>query len=105
MDIRLRIEVQRSLFPSHEQFYLWVWEHKVHTCEETMKPLREYSATYVSHILTKGGHPDMAHDPRNTNILCLKAHNQWEFGNREKMRIYERNQLIIKQLKNEYSNT
>lgn len=108
LDINLRVSIQRALFGSghtpeeNQRFYRWCWEHKPHICEECMRPLREYSATYVSHILTKGAHPEMAHDPRNVNILCLNHHNQWENGNRESMRIYLGNMKTIEQLKKEY---
>ena len=108
MDIRLRIEIQRELFgrghtpEENERFYRWCWEHKPHRCEETMRPLRGYSATYISHILTRGAHPEAAHDPRNVNILCYEAHAKWENGKRQTMRIYERNQLTIKTIKADY---
>lgn len=105
LNIKLRIRLQHQLFGSlfeHEVFYRWVWARKRHICEETMRPLEQYSAAYISHILTKGAHPEMAHDPRNINILCYEAHNQWEFGDRQKMRIFESNRLIIEKLKNEY---
>lgn len=105
LNIKLRIRLQHQLFGSlfeHEVFYRWVWARKRHICEETMRPLEQYSAAYISHILTKGAHPEMAHDPRNINILCYEAHNQWEFGDRQKMRIFESNKLIIEKLKNEY---
>ena len=104
LEIHLRVEIQREIFGTdHEKFYRWMWEHRPHICEETMQPLRGYSAAYVSHILTRGAHPEMAHDPRNINILCLEAHHRWEFGQRVGMRIYESNQLKIQQLKQEYS--
>ena len=108
IDINLRVSIQRALFGSghtpaeNERFYRWCWEHKPHICEECMRPLREYSATYVSHILTKGAHPEMAHDCRNVNILCFSHHSVWENGNRENMRIYLGNMKTIEQLKKEY---
>lgn len=109
MDIRLRVSVQRELFgdghspAENEKFYRWCWEHKPHICEECMRPLREYSATYVSHILTRAAHPEMAHDCRNVNILCFSHHSVWENGNRKNMRIYQRNMQIVEELKKEYS--
>lgn len=108
MDIRLRVSVQRELFGTghtpeeNERFYRWAWANKPHFCEECIKPLREYSAVYVSHILTRGANPAMAHDPRNVNILCFEHHNQWENGDRQRMRIYRKNQLIINELLQEY---
>lgn len=110
MEINLRVSIQRELFGAghtpeeNERFYRWRWEHSAHICEETMRPLGRYSAIYISHILTRGAHPDMAFDPRNVNILCLEAHNRWENGDREGMRIYRSNLLVIEQLKEEYQN-
>lgn len=109
MDIHLRVTIQRELFgrghtpEENEKFYRWCWNHKRHICEETMRPLPGYSATFVSHILTRGAHPEMAHDPRNVNILSFEQHNRWENGKRENMRIFASNQLIIEQLKAEYA--
>ena len=105
VEIHLRIQIQADLFgdlAEHEKFYRWVWDRKPHICEETMRPLHDYSAVHISHILTKGAFPEMAHDPRNVNIFCLAAHNRWEFGDRTAMRVYRKNLEIIQQLRNEY---
>lgn len=108
LDHKLRIEIQNELFGtgnSEEQnlkFYKWVWQHKPHRCEECMRPLDNYSATFISHILSRGSSPELAYDARNTNILCFKHHSQWENGDRESMRINEKNQITIQQLKDEY---
>lgn len=104
----LRVEIQKDLFgegnseKQNVKFYKWVWAHKPHWCEECMKPLPEYSATYVSHIISRGSDARMAYDARNVNILCFKHHSLWENGDRETMRINEINKLTIEQLKNEY---
>ena len=107
---KLRREIQRELFgighspEENEKFFRFVWERKPHCCEECMKPLRHYSAVYCSHILTRGAHPEMAHDPRNINILCFEHHNQWEHATtRKTMRIYNKNLTTIKLLTREYS--
>lgn len=110
----LRVALQREIFghsltsrgnimQANERFFRWVWAHKPHICEETMRPLREYSAVYCSHILTRGAFPEMAHDPRNINILCFEAHNRWENGDRQRMRIYAKNVVTIERLKQEYA--
>ena len=110
LEINLRVSIQRELFgkghtpEENERFYRWCWEHKPHICEECMKPLHQYSATFVSHILTRGANPEMAHDSRNVNILCFSHHNTWENGRRENMRIYRSNMLVIETLKQEYRN-
>lgn len=104
----LRVAIQRELFGAghtpeeNERFYRFCWNAYPHHCEECMKPLRQYSATYVSHILTRAAHPEMAHDCRNVNILCFEHHGQWENGKRKQMRIYRGNLLRIEQLKKEY---
>ena len=103
VDINLRIELQRKMFPTIEKYYRWNWDHKPHYCEECLRPLHNYSAVYVSHILSRGAHPEMALDPRNNNILCFEHHNQYEFGDRGKMRIFAKNQKTIEKLKTEYS--
>lgn len=104
----LRISLQQKLFgkghtpEENEKYYRWVWNHKPHYCEECMKPLNEYSATYVSHILSRGAYPELAHDIRNNNILCFKCHSVWENGDRESMRIFAKNELTIESLRREY---
>ena len=105
LNIYFRVALQRDLFgdlTDHDKFYRWVWDRKPHICEETMRPLQDYSAVHISHILTKGARPDMAHDPRNVNILCLAAHNHWEFGDRTAMRIYRKNLETIRMLRKDY---
>lgn len=114
LDIKLREKIQKELFgkcvigrgnipQANERFFRWIWENKPHYCEECMKPLRTYSAVYCSHILTRGGNPEVAHDPRNINILCFEHHNMWENGERKKMRIYPGNQRIINNLIEDYN--
>ena len=113
LEIGLRVEIQREIFghcvfgrgdipAANERFFRWVWEHKPHQCEETMRPLANYSAVYCSHILTRGSHPEIAHDPRNINILSFESHNRWENGDRENMRIYPGNMRLIELMKTEY---
>lgn len=118
IDIVLRIQIQNELFglatigkrnipQANEKFYRWCWNNKIQVCEECLKPLGDYAAIYISHILTKGGKAHMAHDPRNVNLLCYKHHNLWEFGTIEKkskMNIYHKNEKIIEVLKSDYQN-
>lgn len=115
MEINLRIAIQKEIFghcifgrgnvmQANERFFRWVWAHKPHICEETMQTLRNYSAVHCSHILTRGAHPEMAHDPRNINLLTFEMHERWENGDRQNMRIYARNMRIVELLKQEYLN-
>lgn len=85
---------------ANERFFRYMWDVKHHYCEECLKPLKGYSAVYISHIISRGSHPMLAHDPRNINILCFEHHNQWEHANTRKgMRIYQENLEKIKVLK------
>lgn len=115
LDIDLRETLQKRIFghcaigrgrdimAANDRFFHWIWDHKPHYCEECMKPLHDYSAVYCSHILTRGAHPEMAHDPRNINILCFRHHNQWENGDKKSMRIYPGNMRIINELLEDYN--
>lgn len=115
IDFDLRVSIQNQIFgkselskgsipQANEKFYRYMWEFKPHFCEECLKPLRNYSSSFISHILSRGSSPEMAHDVRNINILCLIHHNQWETGERKTMRIFPGNEKIIKTLKTEYAN-
>ena len=120
----LRVFLQNQLFgynflghgdvlKANNKFYHYCWDHHlifegrpIHVCEECQKPLNNYSAAFISHILTKGGHSEMSHDPRNFNLLCFKCHNRWEFGTLEqkrKMKIFEINEALIEILIEEYN--
>lgn len=106
--VPLRVEIQGELFgrghtpEENERFYRFCWKVYPHFCQECMKPLSDYSAVYVSHILTRGAHPETAFDPRNVNILCFRCHSKWENGRRDEMRIFLSNKKKIEQLRKEY---
>ena len=113
MDIYLRVSIQREVFghsilskgnviQANNRFYKFMWDNKPHYCEECLKPLQNYSSVWVSHILSRGAFAEMAHDPRNVNILCHTHHEQWEGLNRVKMRIYKKNLKTIELLNNDY---
>lgn len=120
IEIRLRVSLQFELFgesefsrgdvlKANQKFYIWNWNNNIKVCQNCTKPLfsnrnidNAYSAIYISHIMTRKAFPEMAHDPRNVNILCGRCHEKWEIGNRKEMLIYPLNQIIIRILKNEY---
>lgn len=111
LPIKLRIELQYELFGStdfqkqNEKFYRWMWDNSIHCCSETGKPLENYSAVYVSHIISRGSDRRLSIDPRNVNILSFEAHQLWESENNFKMNIYRENKLIIRMLKKDYNIT
>jgi len=111
----LRVDIQREMFgksfiskgsnivDANQRFYRYMWETKTHICEECGKPLSHYSSVFISHILSRGAKPQMAHDCRNINILCFNHHNQWEQETtRKTMKIYKTNLIIIQILKDDY---
>ena len=110
LEIHLRREIQKEKFGGNNaegnaKFYAYCLRHKPLVCENCGKPIRNPSATNVSHILTRGAHPEMAFDPRNINILCWECHNAWEHKTtRWKLRMWfvEKNDRTIEQLKQEY---
>lgn len=114
LSVPLRIAIQREIFgksyiskgnlvQANQRFYHYCWYLKPNRCEECLAPLKEYSSKFISHIITRGARPDIAHDPRNVNILCYKHHSQWEDATaRQDMRIFKTNQKIIATLKAEY---
>lgn len=87
-------------------FVFDIWSERIQKfgrviCEECGKELGDTPTGFcVSHIISKGARPDLYFDKRNINILCPDHHRQWEFGIRENMRIFARNQLTITELKN-----
>ena len=87
--------------------YNQVWAERPHYCEECVeiygKGFRSFLGAVwqpfmFSHILTKGAHPVLRHEKENFNLLCLEHHQMWEFGKREEMHIYPRNQRTIQNL-------
>lgn len=111
LPIELRKELQEFTFGNprrgntaavNSKFYKWVWDNKPHFCEECGAYLPFYSAAFVSHIQSRGAHPETAHDPRNTNIVCKPDHDKWETGKRTVMKIYRKNVKTLAVLAVEY---
>lgn len=110
LEIGLRIAIQKEKFGKNDdegnaKFYHYCLTHFPMVCENCGKPIRYPWATNVSHILTRGAHPRLAHDPRNINILCAECHSAWEHTTtRYKLRLWfvEKNERTIEELKREY---
>lgn len=93
-----------SLSTQDQIFYRKAWNLKADwkggcTCEECGIFLKYYSATYISHIISRGAETRLRHDLRNYNLLCLFCHNRYEFKDKENMKIYPKNIIIIEELK------
>ena len=69
-----------------------IWATRPHVCDNCEKrlPATPVKANF-SHLLTKGSHPELRHDPENIVLSCIPCHNLWEFGkNRETMATYQK---------------
>jgi len=88
--------------------YKLVWMSRPHNCEECDVFLGDdfddvngkvIDRFRYSHILTKGAFPEHRHNIMNFNLLCLKCHEEWENGAKEKMSIWDKNERVIEKLK------
>ena len=87
------------------RFYKLLWDSRPHRCEECNKDLGSVlNKSFISHILSKGSHPEMRHDERNVSVLCFDCHFRYEFQDRHNMKIWPICQSIIEMLKQEYYN-
>lgn len=120
LNINLRITLQNSLFgqfelnkgdvkKANDKYYHYCFERSKLRCENCGKKvftLRNidgaYSSINISHIISRGSNPMIAHDPRNHNFLCFECHQKWESGNKKEMLIYWDNQVVIKELNEDY---
>lgn len=92
-----------STFKLDEELYERVFNKcKVHECEECGNKLNEEFRnedgkinlrSRYSHIIPKSIAPEIRHDDDNINNLCISCHQHWDFGDRTKMLIYDKNQL------------
>lgn len=71
------------------QFYRQIWEEREHKCKECGRFLGDkLHHLFFSHHLAKGTYGKLRHDPENIDLLCMEHHTQWDFGNKEMMKIY-----------------
>jgi len=105
-----RLEKRRAQLDLDERTYEEVFSNKPNVCEECGCTLpdefRDGNGMIImrgrfSHILSKAAFPEFRNDTRNFNLLCNQHHDQWEFHDRESMRIYDKNQEIIQKLLDE----
>lgn len=120
MDPSLRVYVQNMIFgnlglhkgdivKANDRYYHYCFNYGPLACENCGKSLFSnrnidscYSSKYISHILSRSNKPEMAHDPRNHNKLCIECHRKWESPDKKKMLIWMDNQAVIKELKKDY---
>ena len=63
-----------------------IWEERRHVCVEDGKWLAvdPPPKAYFSHVLGKGAHPELRHDPENIVLHCIQCHRKWETAGKEK---------------------
>ncbi len=92
-------EKRKRTVEKDTEFYQEIWDENPHYCEECGRFLGdEPNREFFSHILTKGAHPALRRIKLNVNVLCHSHHSEWEFGRRNRMRIYESNKVRIQEL-------
>jgi len=69
-----------------------IWATRPHICDNCGGKLPATPIkSFFSHLLSKGAHDDLRHDPENVVLSCVPCHNLWEFGkNRENMATYRK---------------
>lgn len=108
MENSLRVQIQREKFgknnaEGNEKFYKFCLRYLPLVCKNCGKTIRNPSAFNVSHILSRGSHPEMSHDCRNVYILCPECHEMYEQKTtRRSMNIFDKSEKRIELLKQEY---
>ncbi len=99
----IKIDKESLQVNTDDAWYKYQWKTRRHFCEECGKFLGDkLSHMFVSHIISKGSHPALRTHVDNCNILCADHHQQYEFGDRKSMKVYEKNKpIIIKMLQSE----
>jgi len=93
-------ERRDRMIQKDEDLYEKVFNSKPHFCEECGLPLsdqfrdedgRVIARWQYSHVIPKSIAPQLRHKVENINRLCLKHHEMWENGDKQSMKIYEKN--------------
>lgn len=94
---------KKTMLELDEEFYKTCFEKSDHKCEECKTDLptefKNESGELIarwrySHILPKSIFPQFRHNTDNINHLCLRCHQQWDFGNKKSMFIYVKNKQL-----------
>lgn len=82
----------RELREKDDRLNKEIWETREHRCFECGRWLAVSPPPkgYFSHVLSKGAHPELRHDPENVVLHCPKCHRTWETAGNERreMRTY-----------------
>jgi len=77
---------KRKRKPTGErELFLEIWNERPHICVRCGKYLGEEALKhYFSHIRSKGACPELRLSKDNIELVCMKCHIQYEFGDRTK---------------------
>lgn len=98
--IKVNQKKTQAKIDKDEAFYELIFNSHPHICEECGCSLpdqfRDENGKVIarwqySHVIPKSISPELRHDPKNINRLCLECHSEWENGCKEKMKIYKQN--------------
>lgn len=102
--ISKKSEKQRITKEKDIKFYQQCFYYSPQVCEECDIALGpEWNPYYVAHILAKNVAPEVRFDERNHFILCPEHHDQFDKGDKTKMKIYPIAEKIRKELHLEYN--
>lgn len=87
---KVEVDLDREVF-------LEIWKERPHISEVSGLPLGDFfSSIYCSHILTKGAYGRMRRVKENIKLVTPEEHQEWEFGDREKLREDQKWEWVFK---------
>jgi hypothetical protein len=95
-----------------ERWYKYLHDILPNKCNECGKPLNKkfrengkiLNKWQYSHIYSKGAYPKYRWHKANGERLCFSCHQRWDFGDRENMKIFQKNKDLIVVLRNNSEN-
>ena len=81
---------QRQILNKWHKLRLKIWDTRRHECENCGTWLLEPPQPInFSHYMPKGKYKKLELVEQNIDLLCTKCHQQWEYGDKTTMRIYD----------------
>ena len=99
-----KTNINAKAIQKDEEFYEKIFYLKPCRCENCGKPLptkfRDENGKIIaryqySHVLSKGAYPQYRYEEWNIMKNCLKCHQQWDFGVKQDMPIYNKYKKLI----------
>lgn len=81
---RRKISRKRKKPTGERELFAKIWGKREHVCShcgaKLQEPIRSF---YFSHIKSKGAFPELRLEESNIELMCLKCHQEYEFGSRK----------------------